>query len=152
MPFEAGLSRTWYNKGKKKAATGKYADMYDAWHSASGKPTIPGKRVEAQESFYQGYMDGESRHGNPMKGSLNKWINASAVRVRRSGGQLLVDLKVRGIKALGGKPRRRNVAAGFYDDEGIFHPIRASYDYKRSAAGEKPKKRRKSTRRKSRRK
>lgn len=31
-----------------------------------------------------------------------------------------------------GKPwpkKRRNVAAGFYDEDGYFHPIRASYDY-----------------------
>jgi hypothetical protein len=32
--------------------------------------------------------------------------------------------------------RRRNVAAGFYDEDGYFHPIRASYDYSRSRAGE----------------
>lgn len=30
------------------------------------------------------------------------------------------------------KRRRRNVAAGFYDEDGIFHPIRASYDYSES--------------------
>lgn len=39
--------------------------------------------------------------------------------------------------------RRRNVAAGFYDEEGIFHPLRASYDYDAKRAGErsKPKRR-----------
>ena len=26
-------------------------------------------------------------------------------------------------------PKRKNVAAGFYDEDGYFHPIRASYDY-----------------------
>lgn len=35
--------------------------------------------------------------------------------------------------------RRRNVAAGFVDEEGYFHPIRASYDYSRKRAGEKAK-------------
>lgn len=33
-------------------------------------------------------------------------------------------------------PRRRNVAAGFYDEDGIFHPIRASYDYNRARTHE----------------
>jgi hypothetical protein len=44
--------------------------------------------------------------------------------------------------------RRHNVAAGFYDDEGIFHPLRASYDYSESRAGETRKKKRKVGRKK----
>jgi len=32
--------------------------------------------------------------------------------------------------------RKRNVAAGFVDEEGVFHPIRASYDYSAKRAGE----------------
>jgi hypothetical protein len=47
------------------------------------------------------------------------------------------------------RPRRRmrrNIAAGFYDEDGYFHPIRASYDYKPERAGE-GRKRRKSRRR-----
>lgn len=35
---------------------------------------------------------------------------------------------------------RRNIAAGFHDDEGIFHPIRASYDYDPSRGGDRPRK------------
>jgi hypothetical protein len=31
----------------------------------------------------------------------------------------------------------RNVAAGFYDEEGIFHPMRASHDYDPSRVGER---------------
>jgi hypothetical protein len=38
-------------------------------------------------------------------------------------------------------PRRRNIAAGFYDEDGYFHPIRASYDYSAKRAGETPKRR-----------
>lgn len=34
----------------------------------------------------------------------------------------------------------KNVSAGFHDEDGIFHPIRASFDYSRSRAGEPPKK------------
>mgnify|MGYP001596291985 CR=1 FL=1 len=37
-----------------------------------------------------------------------------------------------------GRRYLRNVAAGFYDADGVFHPIRASYDYKPSRAGEPP--------------
>ena len=41
--------------------------------------------------------------------------------------------------------RMKNVAAGFMDEDGIFHPIRASFDYSPSRAGEgrsRPKKKR----------
>jgi len=30
---------------------------------------------------------------NPRRGSLNKWIRAKKIRVRRSGGRLLLDIK-----------------------------------------------------------
>lgn len=36
-----------------------------------------------------------------------------------------------------GRRYLRNIAAGFYDEDGVFHPIRASYDYSPSRAGEK---------------
>jgi hypothetical protein len=39
-----------------------------------------------------------------------------------------------------GKPWGKNVAAGYVDEEGEFHPIRASYDYSGSRAGDAPKK------------
>lgn len=45
------------------------------------------------------------------------------------------------------KMLRPNVAAGFYDEDGIFHPIRTSYDYSRSRAGEGRKRKRKARRR-----
>lgn len=32
-----------------------------------------------------------------------------------------------------------NIAAGFVDEDGIFHPIRSSFDYSRERAGEKVK-------------
>lgn len=35
---------------------------------------------------------------------------------------------------------KTNVAAGFYDEDGYFHPIRASYDYSPKRAGEGRKK------------
>jgi hypothetical protein len=39
MPFEAGLSRGWYKKGKAAGRGGRFSDMYDAWHWVKGKPT-----------------------------------------------------------------------------------------------------------------
>jgi hypothetical protein len=36
--------------------------------------------------------------------------------------------------------RQRNVAAGFYDEDGYFHPIRASFDYDRKRGGDAKKK------------
>lgn len=35
-----------------------------------------------------------------------------------------------------GRRYLKNIAAGFYDEDGIFHPIRASYDYSPGRAGE----------------
>ena len=45
--------------------------------------------------------------------------------------------------------RKRNVAAGFVDEEGVFHPIRASYDYSAKRAGEAKKKRAKANRKRN---
>ena len=36
--------------------------------------------------------------------------------------------------------KRRNIAAGFYDEDGYFHPIRASYDYSPGHGGDKARK------------
>ncbi len=47
--------------------------------------------------------------------------------------------------------RRRNIAAGYYDEDGIFHPIRASYDYDPSRVGEKRRRRTRAGRRRRRR-
>ncbi len=90
MPYEAGLSRPWYVKGRVAAHSGKYTDMYSAWHSAKSKPKTPGGKVTAQESFYQGYHDSKERvQHNPPKG----WVKASAVRIRKSGGKVMVDIR-----------------------------------------------------------
>jgi hypothetical protein len=48
-------------------------------------------------------------------------------------------------------PVSRNIMAGFYDEEGIFHPIRASADYDPSRVGEGPRKKSAGGRRKRRR-
>lgn len=64
MPFEAGLSRPWFRKGVAAGRSGRWADMYAAWHSAKGKPKTSGGRVTAQESFYQGYFDGQDSRKN----------------------------------------------------------------------------------------
>lgn len=46
-------------------------------------------------------------------------------------------------------PIKRNVAAGFYDEDGIFHPIQTSFDYSEKRARAKS---RREAREKSRRK
>lgn len=43
-------------------------------------------------------------------------------------------------KALKANRRKRNVAAGYVDQGGVFHPIRASFDYSAKKAGEAKKK------------
>lgn len=44
------------------------------------------------------------------------------------------------------KRRRRNIAAGYYDEDGVFRPIRASYDYDPKRVGERRRRRSKSPR------
>jgi hypothetical protein len=60
---------------------------------------------------------------------IGQWIKAEAVRLRRAGKKIYLDIYRR---------RKRNVAAGHYDEEGIFHPWRASWDYDPTRVGEKP--------------
>lgn len=66
-----------------------------------------------------------------------KWVKATKVKVSKSGK---IQLMVPG-SSLKKNPRskRKNVAAGFYDEDGYFHPLRASFDYSASRAGEKAK-------------
>jgi hypothetical protein len=45
------------------------------------------------------------------------------------------------------KRSTRNIKAGFYDEEGIFHPIRASADYDGRRAGDRRPKARKAKKR-----
>jgi hypothetical protein len=51
-----------------------------------------------------------------------------AVRVKRlkGGGFTVTPVTV----------KKGNVAAGFYDEDGVFHPIRSSYDYSPSRGGD----------------
>ena len=61
-----------------------------------------------------------------------EWIPAHAVRFNEDGTASLMTEKPVANRGR----RRRNVAAGFYDEEGIVHAIRASYDYSPSRAGD----------------
>jgi hypothetical protein len=73
---------------------------------------------------------------NPHGGDLpyDEWIPAHAVKFNENGSVSVMTEEHRQNRG-----RRRNVTAGFYDEEGMFHPIRASYDYSRSRAGERAK-------------
>ena len=65
---------------------------------------------------------------NPAKQvGLNKWIPASAVRLVKRGGKIVTQIKNTG---------RRNVADGFVDSAGRFHPIRWARDYDPSRTAE----------------
>jgi len=75
------------------------------------------------------------KRANPERGAASViprlWTGAKVRRLPSGDVQVSLPPKL----AAGG--RRRNIAAGFYDEEGIFHPIRASFDYQASRAGEK---------------
>ena len=65
-----------------------------------------------------------------------EWIPVQAVKFNEDGSTQVMTAD-RAAPNRG----RRNIAAGFYreDDDGVyrFHPIRGSYDYSRSRAGER---------------
>ena len=72
----------------------------------------------------------------PDRNARNPYYNVGGKEVQARSMQAALK------KALKSNRRRRNVAAGFVDEEGVFHPIRASYDYSAKRAGEakKPRK------------
>lgn len=140
MPFEAGLSRVWYRKGKTAGRSSRYSDMYEAWSYASKKAsTTPGRRVTQQESFYQGYIDAQER-SNP------GWIKAKAIRVRRVNGRAVLDILTGGpIPKRGSKVRRQNVRKwGVNLPPSAYGPPLSTYrKSNRVASRRKPAKRRK---------
>ena len=108
--FQPGLSRAWYNRGRSAGKNKRYRDMYHAWDSARKKPSIPGKRVTAQESFFQGWHDATARNPAGPRVKLNKWIRGAGLRFRRVAGRLVVDVKrlrprPRGATRKGGRGR-----------------------------------------------
>lgn len=76
-------------------------------------------------------MAAKRKNARVPKPPYGKWIRAKAVKFNRSG-----TVQVKALSNPTKRRKRRNVAAGFYDEDGYFHPIRASYDYSRSRAGE----------------
>lgn len=66
----------------------------------------------------------------------DQWVTAR-IKVTKAG-KILAKVPPSAIK----NPQRvRNVAEGFMDANGVFHPIRKSWDYERKRAGEKAEKR-----------
>jgi hypothetical protein len=79
---------------------------------------------------------------------FGEWVPAHAVKFNQDG---TVEVMTESPAHAAAHNRgRRNIAAGFYDEDGYFHPIRASWDYSRSRAGEGPKRRKPAKRRRSR--
>lgn len=68
---------------------------------------------------------------------IGEFIPVQAIRMNEDGK---LDIKVSDATAERlENPRRRNIAAGFVDEDGVFHPIRASYNYSPGRVGEKSK-------------
>lgn len=67
-----------------------------------------------------------TKKSNPvMKPKKNKWIKANAIKFNRNG---TVSIKT--------QSNPRNVAAGVYGRDGVFHPFRSSSDYDPDRAGD----------------
>lgn len=120
-PWEPGLSRTWYSRGYQAGASGRYADMYGAWHAAKNKPRTPGGRVTAQESFYQGFMDTKRMFNSKWQPAHVRVNNHGQVQIRvtnpksrRLGGGGKMASCVRQVAARGGAydPKAVCAAAG----------------------------------------
>lgn len=88
-PFEPGLSKYWYLRGRV-AAKKSYEDMYAGWRAAKAKPITPGAKVTAQESFFRGFMDKreESPRKNPLP--IGKWFKAKIQKLR--SGKFKVEI------------------------------------------------------------
>jgi len=80
--------------------------------------------------------------------ALKKWLKAKNPAHRIGMGRVRYHGKVRTLPVRLKRNRGRNVAAGFYDEDGIFHPIRASYDYSSGRAGDRSKPAKKKRRKK----
>ena len=84
------------------------------YRSATGTPK--NKRVQVVSV---------KKESNPMSGiPRGKFIPVQAIRIGRNGK---IDVKVSGATARKlsnpkGRKKRRNIAAGFYDEDGYFHP------------------------------
>ena len=104
---------------------------------------------------------GDFTGGNFSQGmtDFSAWIQESSIfpsvpnwAVVGGGAVALMMLMGAGAKGSGGgrrrrNPHRRNIAAGYHDEDGYFHPIRASYDYDGKRAGDPPKAKAKTKRR-----
>ena len=66
-------------------------------------------------------------------------IRRTNKRKKRQTKKFVAVAKRLGVKVNRRGKVRKNVAAGFMDEDGVFHPLRASYDYSRKRAGEKTK-------------
>ena len=76
---------------------------------------------------------------NPKSLIPSRWTPAKVMRTKRGEVKVMLSQP----RSVGTTRRRaRNIAAGFYDEEGVFHPIRASRDYSPGRVGEKKKKKR----------
>ena len=75
-----------------------------------------------------------------------KFFKVDKAKINRDGS---VTLAIPDSVMRRANPRRsRNVAQGFFDQSGIFHPIRASADYDESRGGDSVSKKRKPAKKK----
>ena len=63
---------------------------------------------------------------------------SATTKAHRLTSSAFLDLRTGDVwkRKAKGNPKRQNIAQGFYDGNGIFHPIRASADYDGGTAGE----------------
>ena len=136
--------RTYYNVGTKEfntlAAAKKYAQEWANDDDREVGVTISKQRIAGAKGRLLGFSVNDynertiymkpkktKRTSNPISKLTGEWIPAHAVRQNADGTVDILREKNSG--------RRANISEGFMAG-GVFHPIRHSYDYDSSRAGE----------------
>lgn len=140
-------------KARSKAAKAKKRPVRKAAKKRNGKTVIKAKRVtilnlkknpprkanitSASDLAYAGTAKKATQDG--VKGWMlgSKFFPGSATtKAQKITASAYLDLRTGDVWKRKAKNPKRNVAQGFYDGNGIFHPIRASADYDGKTAGE----------------
>lgn len=141
----------------EKITASAYLDLRtgDVWKRKAKNP----KRRNVQQGFYDGNgvfhpirasadydgrtageTGGKPRHTRSKKKKTASRKASQTARDRaakRAASKTKTRLASRALqRSVPLKGKRRNVAQGFYDGNGVFHPIRASHDYDGKTAGE----------------
>jgi|SRR5882672_824878 len=119
------------NKTRKKAAKRK-RNIEQGFYDATGFHPI-----RASSDYSEGRPASRSKKAKARKTKAKSTAShRRKVASRKATTKHLAGRSLSRTTSTGKRLKRRNIAEGFYDASGIFHPIRAAADYSRARAGE----------------